>query len=133
MLNWSKSEATFENLDTNKSHTIHYDMLHITPPMSVSSVLKNTPDLGNPDLGDYVNVDTATLRHKKFPNIWSLGDCAALPTSKTGAAVSSEAIVLCQNLLSVLSGGPDNVAKNLQSTTVIEQPKVHRSLSHHRC
>lgn len=107
-VNWSKSEVTIENLDTKKPLTVHYDMLHITPPMSVPSVLKSTPGLGNPDLDDFVNVDICTLRHKKFPNVWSLGDCAALPTSKTAAAITSQAIVLSTNLKSVLVGGPDS-------------------------
>ncbi|KAF6771503.1 Sulfide:quinone oxidoreductase [Paragonimus kellicotti] len=63
-------------------------MLHITPPMTVPDVLRNTPKLTDPMSENYVNVDAGTLQHKLFPNIWALGDCAALPTSKTAAAVS---------------------------------------------
>ena len=38
----------------------------------------------------YVDVDKETLQHLKFKNVFSLGDCANLPTSKTAAAISSE-------------------------------------------
>ncbi|KAF8563248.1 hypothetical protein P879_11829 [Paragonimus westermani] len=55
--------------------------------MTVPDVLKNTPKLTDPMCDDYVKVDAGTLQHKLFPNIWALGDCAALPTSKTAAAV----------------------------------------------
>lgn len=38
----------------------------------------------------FVDVDKETTRHVKYPNIFSLGDCSSLPTSKTAAAVSSQ-------------------------------------------
>jgi sulfide:quinone oxidoreductase len=34
-----------------------------------------------------VDVDQQTLQHKKFPNIFALGDCAALPTVKSVAGL----------------------------------------------
>jgi sulfide:quinone oxidoreductase len=37
----------------------------------------------------YVDVDTKTLQHKKFENVFSIGDIANLPTSKTVAAIYS--------------------------------------------
>lgn len=39
------------------------------------------------DSAGYVDVDKHTLQHKKYNNIWSLGDCSSLPTSKTAAAI----------------------------------------------
>ncbi|KAA3674992.1 eukaryotic sulfide quinone oxidoreductase [Paragonimus westermani] len=88
-----------------------YDMLHITPPMTVPDVLRNTPNLTDPMCDDYVKVDAGTLQHKLFPNIWALGDCAALPTSKTAAAISSQAAVLCTNLRSFINGGKADLAQ----------------------
>jgi len=48
-----------------------------------------------------INVCPAT-RHKKYPNVFGLGDASNLPTSKTAAAVSSQATVATANLLTVL-------------------------------
>ena len=38
-------------------------------------------------------------------NIFSLGDCSSVPTSKTAAAVAAESRVLKRNLLEVVKGG----------------------------
>ena len=47
-------------------------------------------------------MDIYTLQHKRFPNIFSLGDVAALPTAKTGAAIRKQAPVLVENLLKII-------------------------------
>ena len=48
----------------------------------------------------YVNVDINTLQHKKFDNVFALGDCADLPTSKTLSAVNTQIHVVKSNLRS---------------------------------
>jgi sulfide:quinone oxidoreductase len=53
-----------------------------------------------------VEVDKFTLQHVRYPNVFSLGDCSSLPTSKTGAAVRKQAPVVVANLLSVQAGQP---------------------------
>jgi len=60
-------------------------MLHATPPMSAPAVLRDTKQLTNES--GYVEVDRSTLQHVRFPNIFGIGDCTNLPTSKTAAAV----------------------------------------------
>lgn len=59
-------------------------MLHVTPPMSSPDVLKTSPVA---DSAGWVDVDKETLQHKKYPNVFGIGDCTNLPTSKTAAAV----------------------------------------------
>src|SRR5690606_10588157 len=41
-------EATFENLDTKERTVIHYDLLHVVPPMSAPDFIRSGP-LANPD------------------------------------------------------------------------------------
>lgn len=41
----------------------------------------------------WVDVDKETLQHKKYPNVFGIGDCTNLPTSKTAAAVGKVACV----------------------------------------
>lgn len=62
-----------------------FSFLHVTPPQSCPAALAQTKDLV--DATGWVNVNKETLQHVKFSNIFSLGDCSNLPTSKTGAAV----------------------------------------------
>ncbi|MBX2926250.1 MAG: NAD(P)/FAD-dependent oxidoreductase [Saprospiraceae bacterium] len=82
---------------------IPFDMLHLAPPQSAPDFIKRSPlvHADGPDKG-WVNVDINTLQHKVYPNVFSLGDSAALPTAKTGAAVRKQAPVVVGNLLHVL-------------------------------
>lgn len=52
----------------------------------------------------YVDVDQYTLQHNKFPNVFALGDCANVPTSKTAAAVADEVLCFLLGLLVLWSG-----------------------------
>jgi sulfide:quinone oxidoreductase len=98
-----RKQAVFEHLDTGQRTTIPFDMIHVTPPMSAPDVVKSSP-LAN--AGGWVDVDKYTLVHPKFPNVFPIGDCSGLPTSKTGAAVRKQAPVLVQNLISSIRGEP---------------------------
>lgn len=95
-------EAVFADLENNREVVQPFKFLHVTPPQSSPDVLKQSP-LGN--AAGFVEVDKGTLRHVRFPNVFSLGDCSSLPTSKTGAAVRMQAPVVVANLLAVAGGG----------------------------
>ncbi|MEZ4700208.1 MAG: FAD/NAD(P)-binding oxidoreductase [Rhodothermales bacterium] len=94
-----QKQAVFKRMDTGELVTMGYEMLHVTPPMSAPDVLK-TSGLGNE--GGWVNVDKGTMQHVAYPNVFSLGDCSSLPTSKTGAAIRKQAPALADNLLAVM-------------------------------
>lgn len=96
-------EAIFRQLDTGAEVTIPYDLLHVTPPMSAPAFLARSP-LADHD--GWLDVDRGTLRHVRYPNVFGLGDCTNLPTSKTGAAIRKQAPVLVANLRSAMAGRP---------------------------
>ncbi|EWY83444.1 hypothetical protein FOQG_11464 [Fusarium oxysporum f. sp. raphani 54005] len=78
-----------------------FDFLHVVPKMGPHAFVKKSA-LANE--AGYVDVNDNTLRHNKFANVWSAGDASSLPTSKTAAAVTSEAPVLVSNLLRAIDG-----------------------------
>jgi sulfide:quinone oxidoreductase len=97
-------EAVFRSLENGNEVVKHYDMMHVTPFMSAPDFIKCSP-LANTADGPgkgYAKVDKLTLRSPDFPNVFALGDCSSLPTSKTGAAIRKQAPVLVKNLLSVM-------------------------------
>ena len=49
---------------------------------------------GLSDAAGYLDCDKGTLRHKKYSNVWGIGDCTNLPNSKTAAAIFSQTEVL---------------------------------------
>lgn len=103
-VNGPAHEATFKVTAPDGSvteETVHFDMLHITPPQSAPDFIRSGP-LAN--AAGWVDVDKYTLRHNKYPNIFSLGDASGTPNSKTGAAVRKQAPVLVKNLLAVMAG-----------------------------
>ena len=74
---------------------IHYDMLHTAPP-SVAPKFVQQSNLVN-DAG-WLDVDKHTMQHKKYANIFGLGDVAGVPTAKTGAAIRKQVPVVVDNL-----------------------------------
>jgi sulfide:quinone oxidoreductase len=91
-------------VDGGERETLAYDILHAVPPQSAPDWLKATP---LPTVGDpngFVEVDPETLRHVRFPNVWSLGDAAATRNSKSGGALRKQTLVLAKNLSHVLQG-----------------------------
>jgi len=87
--------------ENNKDHEYveNFDMIHVTPPQSAPDFIRSSP-LANP--AGWVDVDKNTLQHIRYPNIFSLGDCAALPTSKTGAAIRKQAPVVVANVIQAI-------------------------------
>lgn len=94
-------EAIVRDTGTKREMVLNYDMIHVTPPMSAPDFLKGSAVANE---GGWVDVDRHTLRHVRWPEIFSLGDASSLPTSKTGAAVRKQAPVLVHNLLAARAG-----------------------------
>ena len=63
------------------------------------------------DANGFVDVVKETLQHKKYPNIFAIGDCTNLPTSKTAAAIAGSNSILVQNLTNLMEGKSSNVPK----------------------
>jgi eukaryotic sulfide quinone oxidoreductase len=78
-------------------------MLHVVPPMSTPSALReNSGDLVNE--AGFVNVNKFTLQHVKYPNVFAIGDCSASPNSKTAAAAAAQSQVVFKNLSEIVEG-----------------------------
>lgn len=96
-----KKEAVFKKVESGEEVIMKYDMIHITPPMSAPDFLKNSLLASE---NGWVDVNKDTLQHTRFENIFAIGDCSSLPTSKTAAAIRKQAPVLVRNLLAKIQG-----------------------------
>jgi NADPH-dependent 2,4-dienoyl-CoA reductase/sulfur reductase-like enzyme len=90
--------ATFKNTSDNTIFEEKFDFLHAVPLMAAPKFLVGNI-ISNPS--GFVTVDSS-MRHKKYDNVWALGDCIDLPNAKTAAAVFSQAPVLVHNLEQVI-------------------------------
>lgn len=82
-----------------------FDMLHVVPPQTAPDFVRTSPLA---DAAGWIDVDPATMRHKKFDNIFALGDVANTTNAKTAAAVRKQAPVVAHNVLVALGKAQDN-------------------------
>lgn len=73
-----------------------FDMIHVVPPQVAPDFLRVSPLA---DAAGWTDVDQATLRHKRFANVYGLGDACNAPNAKTAAAARKQAPVVAHNLL----------------------------------
>ena len=80
---------------------VKYDLLHTAPP---SVAPKFITESGLSNAGGWLDVDQYTLQHKKHPNIFGIGDVAALPTAKTAAAIRKQVPVVIDHIKKMKAG-----------------------------
>lgn len=99
-------------IPTGDVETLHFDMVHVTPPQSAPDWIKGSP-LADPNSPfGYMEVDKFTLQHTRFPTIFGLGDCTNTPNSKTAAAVRKQAPVVVENLVGARRAQPTATTYN---------------------
>lgn len=108
--------ATFSAKKGDETSTVEidYDYLHVIPPQRAPQAVRESGlswadrwvDQG------WVEVDPATLRHRRFPDVFAVGDVAGVPKGKTAASVKWQAPVAVDHLVADLSGGASQAAFN---------------------
>jgi sulfide:quinone oxidoreductase len=78
---------------------IHFDMLHTAPPSVAPKFIQDSP-LANES--KWMAVDHKSMQSTSFPNVFGLGDVAALPTAKTGAAIRKQVPIVVDNLVKLI-------------------------------
>ena len=79
--------------------SLDFDMLHLAPPQTAPKFIKESSLVNT---AGWLDVNINTLQHVNYPNIFGLGDVAALPTAKTGAAIRKQVPVLIANLMHLI-------------------------------
>ena len=88
-----------------------YDFVNVVPPMRAPDVVRNSPLpwTEGPFAADgWVEVDRETLRHKRYPNVFAVGDIAGVPKGKTAASVKWQVPVAVNHLVGDISGKPSD-------------------------
>lgn len=92
-------QAVFKVAKPDGSHqqvTHAFDMLHAVPPQKAPDFIRVSPLA---DAAGWVDIDPGTLQHKRFANIFALGDVGNTTNAKTAAAARKQAPVVAHNLL----------------------------------
>jgi sulfide:quinone oxidoreductase len=95
--------ATFEQKRGDELERVEerFDMIHVVPPQTAPDFVRSSP-LAAPS--GFVEVDEATLRHPRYPNVFALGDACSASNAKTAAAARKQAPVVAVNALAALAG-----------------------------
>ena len=97
-----KAWFTVAKPDTTPTEVeVEFDMIHVVPPQIAPDFIRVSPLA---DAAGWVDVDQATLRHKTYDNIWSLGDVMNAPNAKTAAAARMQAPVVARNVVDDING-----------------------------
>ncbi|WP_340265797.1 bifunctional protein tyrosine phosphatase family protein/NAD(P)/FAD-dependent oxidoreductase [Sphingobium mellinum] len=95
--------AIFERADGDgvKRVTERFDMIHVVPPQVAPDFIRTSPLAS---ASGFVEVDEASLRHPRYPDIFALGDACSTSNAKTAAAARKQAPVVAVNALAALEG-----------------------------
>ncbi|MEA2018607.1 MAG: FAD/NAD(P)-binding oxidoreductase [Campylobacterota bacterium] len=112
---WTEKGAWDEDLEEygvelkSEEVQVQYDFIHVTPPM------KAPDEIGNSKVGSgkgWVPVKKETLQHVKYPNVFALGDIAAVPMGKTGGSARKQYKIVVNNVISMMEGNAAAVKTN---------------------
>lgn len=79
---------------------IEFDLMHTAPPSVAPKFIQNS-ELAND--GGWMKVSHSTMQNPDFHNVFGLGDVAALPTAKTGAAIRKQVPIVIDNILKLIN------------------------------
>lgn len=88
-----------EEINKDDVISMPFDMLHLAPPETAPKFVQESV-LANE--AGWLDVDHGSMQHVKFSNVFGLGDVAALPTAKTGAAIRKQAPIVVDNIMKML-------------------------------
>ena len=94
--------------DTPKGRAeIPYDFINVIPPMRAPQPVRNSPlrwQEGIFAADGWMEVEKTTLRHRRYPNVFGVGDVAGVPKGKTAASVKWQIPVMADHLVADLQG-----------------------------
>lgn len=96
--------AWFDSIDAQGGVTRtarQFDLLHVVPPQVAPDVVR---DSALADAAGWCEVDPATLQHKRYPNVFGLGDVIGTTNAKTAAAARKQIVVAAENMLAQRAG-----------------------------
>lgn len=99
-----KKVATFRTPAGSKD--IRYDFINVIPPMRAPAAIRACALAwqSGPFAADgWMEVDMKTLRHRRFANVFGVGDVAGVPKGKTAASVKWQAPVAVDHLVASIA------------------------------
>jgi sulfide:quinone oxidoreductase len=100
---FDKDLNEYEMIDKEEDITMEYDFIHISPPSYAVDAVANSP-LGwqKGSAKGWLEVDRETLQHRRYKNVFGIGDVCGIPIGKTGGSARHQGPIVVGNLISVM-------------------------------
>jgi len=97
----------YEITEDKRMVELQYDFIHVVPPMGPPQALVDSL-LGwqKGSAKGWLEVDEETLQHRRYKNVFGIGDVCGIPMGKTGGSARHHAPIVVANLVSELESKP---------------------------
>ncbi len=84
---------------------MEYDFIHVVPPMAgVDAVADSKLSWQRGSGKGWLEVDQDTLQHRRYKNVFGIGDICGIPKGKTGGSARHHGPIMVDNLISQMEG-----------------------------
>jgi len=102
---WDEDLEEYEMIEKKEMVELPYDFIHVVPPMKPVDAVANSSLGWQKGSGKgWLECDKETLQHKRFPNVFGIGDILGIPKGKTGGSARHHGPILVENLIAVIEG-----------------------------
>ena len=102
---YDKDLEEYDMITKKEMVDMQYDFIHVVPPMSPpKAVVDSKLGWQKGSAKGWLEVDQYTLQHKRYPNIFGIGDVCGIPKGKTGGSARHHAPVVTANLVAAVNG-----------------------------
>ena len=105
--------GTEEIISKADTVVLDYDFIHVVPPMSPVDAVVNSSLASS---SGWLDVDKHTLQHKKYKNVFGIGDVCGIPMGKTGGSARHHGPILTQNIIDYM--GKKELSESFDGYTV---------------
>ncbi|MFH0709517.1 MAG: FAD/NAD(P)-binding oxidoreductase [Pseudomonadota bacterium] len=100
---YDKEFEEYEMIEKEEDVTMEYDFIHITPPTyAVDAVANSLLGWQKGTAKGWLEVDRETLQHRRYKNVFGIGDVCGIPIGKTGGSARHQGPIVVGNLISVM-------------------------------
>jgi sulfide:quinone oxidoreductase len=100
---YDKEYEEYEMIDKEEEVNLEYDFIHISPPTyAVDAVANSQLGWQKGTAKGWLEVDRETLQHRRYKNVFGIGDVCGIPIGKTGGSARHQGPIVVGNLISVM-------------------------------
>jgi len=100
---YDKDFEEYDMIDKEDEVKLEYDFIHISPPTyAVDAVANSQLGWQKGTAKGWLEVDRETLQHRRYKNVFGIGDVCGIPIGKTGGSARHQGPIVVGNLISVM-------------------------------